>query len=55
MDLYIDDYDYGSHGHVRTNEFIGKMPIKEAIKKQNVKIASKKIVLICKWFWNYDN
>jgi len=39
------------NGHKRVNEFIGVYPIKEAVRKQNEKIAAKNIAAIYKWFW----
>jgi hypothetical protein len=39
------------HGHSRYNRFVGTMPIKDAVRKENEEIANKKIRLILKWFW----
>jgi hypothetical protein len=50
MDIDISIGGEGQ-GHGRTNEYVGKLPIKEAVKKQNIKIATKKIVAIYKWFY----
>lgn len=41
----------GSKGHPRTNEFVGLMPIREAVRLQNDKIRDKKLTLIFRWFY----